>query len=208
VTNTQIKVLVGLVVVIWVVVLLVQRHPVPIDYLKAFPYAVTGASFTLLAWERLLWSWRIFRPWLTNRPDLRGTWKGNLVSSWVDPHTKQGRGLIEAYLVVRQTYSKIDVRLLTAESGSVSLSANIVADGEGIQTLAVVYRNTARALLRDRSPMGHGGMLLYVRGIPIHQLDGEYWTDRQTKGKLNLRLRSGELCHDFAQAQKAHYKTA
>jgi hypothetical protein len=65
VTNTQIKVLVGLVVVIWVVVLLVQGHPVPIDYLKAFPYAVTGASFSLLLWERWLWSWRIFRPWLT-----------------------------------------------------------------------------------------------------------------------------------------------
>src|ERR1700723_1346917 len=104
-TSTQIKVLVGLVVAIWVVVLLAQGHPVPIDYLKAFSYVVTGVSFALLLWERWLWSWRVFRPWLTNRPDVRGTWKGHLVSSWVDPSTRTGRGEIEAYLVIRQTYS-------------------------------------------------------------------------------------------------------
>jgi hypothetical protein len=205
-TSMQIKVLIGLVVVIWAVVLLVQGHPVPIDYLKAFSYSVTGVSFSLVLWERWLWSWRVFRPWLTNRPDLRGTCRGYLASNWVDPTTKLSRGEIEAYFLVRQTYSKIDVRLLTAESGSVSLSANIVADGEGIHTVAVVYRNTPRVLLRERSPIGHGGMLLYVRGTPIHQLDGEYWTDRETKGELILKLRSNELSHDFEAAQKAHYE--
>lgn len=207
-TSTQIKVLIGLVVVIWAVVLFAQGHPVPLDYLKAFSYVVTGVSFALLLWERWLWSWRIFRPWLTTQPDLRGTWKGHLMSNWVDPVTKQGRGQIEAYLVVRQTYSKTDVRLLTAESDSVSLSANIFADGEGIHTVAVVYRNTPRAMLRERSPIGHGGMLLNIRGTPIHRLDGEYWTDRETKGELTLTLRSNEPCHDFEQAQKANYVPA
>ena len=205
-TDIQIKVLIGLIVVIWAVVLLAQGHPVPLDYIKAFSYVVTGVSFALLFWERWLWSWRIFRPWLTNRPDLRGTWKGHLVSDWVDAVTKQGRGDIEAYLVVRQTFSTTDVRLLTAESGSVSLSANIVPDGESIHTVAVVYRNTPRALLRERSPIGHGGMLLYVRGTPVHQLDGEYWTDRETKGELTLTAHSGKLCHDFAEAQKSSYQ--
>jgi hypothetical protein len=204
-TSNQIKVLIGIVVVIWAVTLLVQGHPVPLDYIKAFSYAVTGVSFALVLWNRWLWSWRVFRPWLTTRPDLRGTWKGHLVSSWVDPNTKQGRGEIEVYLVIRQTFSTVDARLLTAESFSVSLSADIVADGEGIQTLAVVYRNTPRSLLRGRSPIGHGGMLLYVRGTPVHQLDGEYWTDRGTKGELTLAMRSSGLCHDFAEAQNAKY---
>jgi hypothetical protein len=103
-TSNQIKVLVGLVVVIWAVTLLVQGHPVPLDYVKAFSYAVTGVSLALVLWNRWLWSWKIFRPWLTKRPDLRGTWMGHLVSSWVDPQTQQGRGEIESYLVIRQTY--------------------------------------------------------------------------------------------------------
>jgi hypothetical protein len=201
-------VVIGLVVLIWAVVLLVQGHPVPLDYLKAFSYAITGVSFALLMWERRLWSWKAFRPWLTTRPDVRGTWKGHLVSNWVDPDTKQSPGQIEAYLVIRETFSTIDVRLLTAESGSVSLSANIVSDSEGIHTVAVVYRNTPRALLRERSPIGHGGMLVYVRGSPVHQLDGEYWTDRETRGEITLSLRSSEFCDDFAQAQRANYKAA
>jgi predicted pore-forming effector associated with SMODS systems len=207
-TGSQIKVLIGLVVVIWAVTLLVQGHPVPLDYIKAFSYAVTGVSFALVLWNKWLWSWRVFRPWLTTRPDLRGTWKGNLVSNWVDPITRQGRGEIEAYLVIRQTFSTVDARLHTSESFSVSLSADIVADGEGVHTLAVVYQNTPRALLRERSPIGHGGMLLYVRGVPVHQLDGEYWTDRGTKGELTLTLRSKDHMHDFAQAQNANYKTS
>jgi len=202
----QIKILVGLVVVTWAAALLIQGRQVPLDYLKSFSYAVTVVSFALLLWERWLWSWWAFRPWLTTRPDLRGTWKGHLVSSWTDPVTKQGRGEIEAYLVIRQTYSSIDVRLLTAESGSVSLSASIVDDSQGIHTLAVVYRNTPRVLLRDRSPIGHGGMLLYVRGKLVHQLDGEYWTDRKTKGELKFAARShDEYLEDFEKAVKISY---
>jgi hypothetical protein len=136
---------------------------------------------------------------------LRGTWKGQLVSTWVDPVTNQGRGEIEAYLVIRQTYFTIDVRLLTAESGSVTLSANIVDDGQGVHTLAVLYRNTPRALLRHRSPIGHGGMLLYVRGTPAYRLDGEYWTDRNTKGELTFTARTHEQLHDFEHAKGAAY---
>jgi hypothetical protein len=45
----------------------------------------------------------------------------------------------------------------------------------------------------------------YVRGTRVHQLDGEYWTDRGTKGELTLALRSSGLCHDFAEAQNAKY---
>jgi hypothetical protein len=206
--NAQIWVLIGLVVLIWAVVLLVQGYAVPLDYLKAFSYSVSGVSFALLLWEKWLWHLWLFRPWLTTRPDLRGTWKGHLTSSWVDPATKQGRGQIEAYLVIRQTYSTIDVRLLAAESGSISLSASIVNDAQDVHTLAVVYRNTPRVLLRFRSPISHGGMLLYVRGTPIHQLDGEYWTDRETKGELVFAARSREVFHDFAQANKARYKSA
>jgi hypothetical protein len=51
-------------------------------------------------------------------------------------------------------------------------------------------------------------MLLHVRGVPVHQLDGEYWTDRKTKGELTFKLRSTQLCHDFEQAQKIEYKSA
>src|ERR1039458_54217 len=152
----QIWVLVGLTVAIMAGALMVRGHAVPLDYLTSSSYAVTGVSVALFLWERWLWSARLFRPWLTTRPDLRGTWKGHLLSSWVDPETKQRRGKIEVYLVIRQTYSTIDVRLLTSESGSISLSASIIEDRPDIHSVAVLYRNTPRVLLRQRSPIGHG----------------------------------------------------
>ena len=206
--TAQIVVLVGLVVVAWAVVLLLEGHPLPLDYFKACSYVVNVVALGLLLWERWLWSWWLFRPWLTTRPDLRGTWKGHVVSNWVDPVTKRGRGEIEAYLVIRQTYLTLDVRLLTAESGSVSLSASIVDDGQGLHKLAVVYRDTPRVLLRHRSPISHGASLFCVRGAPIHQLDGEYWTDRDTKGEVRFGARSHDYFHDFDQAASAAYQDA
>jgi hypothetical protein len=142
---------------------------------------------------------------LTTRPDLRGTWKGTLQSNWVDPVTNQSRGAIDIYLVIRQTYSKVDVRLFSAESSSVSLSSNIFADNAGLYTLAITFRNTPTVLRRTGSPISHGGMLLYVRGTPIHQLDGEYWTDRSTKGELMFSAKTAAISHDFGQATRLTY---
>jgi hypothetical protein len=197
-----------LVLACWAAAILMHGRSAPIDYFKAYSSAVTGVSLLLFLWEEFLWPWWIFRPWLTARPDLRGTWKGHFVSDWIDPATKVPAGPTEAYLVIRQTYLTIDVRLLTSESASVTLSANILEDDKKLHTLAVVYRNTPRVLLRPGSPMGHGGMLLSVRGSPAHQLDGEYWTDRRTSGELSFRLRSAKQFHDFQEASKGKYKSS
>ena len=99
------------------------------------------------------------------------------------------------------------VRLVTLESGSGSLSANLFADSEGLFTLASTYRNTPRISVREHSPISNGGMLLHVRGKPIHRLEGEYWTDRQTKGEMEFTARSEKLAEDFQQAQGFQYKS-
>lgn len=49
-------------------------------------------------------------------------------------------------------------------------------------------------------------MLLRVRGTPIHELDGEYWTERETKGKVHFQARAGNSSDDFAHAQGQKYK--
>jgi hypothetical protein len=40
-----------------------------------------------------------------------------------------------------------------------------------------------------------------VRGTPIHKLDGEYFTERLTKGEMEFTARSDKEAHDFGQAQ-------
>ncbi len=204
-TGNQIKTLLGLGVVLWAVVLVVQGQHLSVHMLTPFSYVLTGMSLAVVLWERSLWSWPIFRGWLNKQPDLRGTWKGTVLSDWIDPDTKQGRGVIDVYLVVRQTYSTIDARLFSAESNSMSLSGNILTDHVGLSTLAVTYRNTPRILKRGRSPVNHGGMLLSLVGDPIHKLDGEYWTDRATKGEITFTARTKSKAHDFEESTKQKY---
>lgn len=207
--SLQIKTLVGCVIVIMAITILVQGHPLSIKDLSTVgSYAATSLGVLLLLWERWLWSWWVFRRWLSNRPDLRGTWKGELRSNWVDPATNQKKGPIEVYLAIRQTNSTIDVRLFSSESSSVSLSGNILADNAGVNTLAITYENTPQILMRERSRISHGGMLLSIRGDGLpHQLDGEYWTDRSTIGQLKFTSRAKRISHDFDQASKVKYLT-
>jgi|SRR5215469_4064542 len=131
--------------------------------------------------------------------------EGTLASDWVDPQTNQRREPIEVYYVIRQTYSTIDVRMLTAESASESLSGNVFSDKVGLYKFAVTYRNIPRLLERTRSPVHHGGTLLNVIGSPIHKLDGEYWTDRATGGELTFTKRTRKLVHDYDEALQQVY---
>lgn len=75
-TGNQQKVFVLLVPACCAVGLLAHGHQVPKDYLNAFSSSVTGVGAVFWLWERWLWSWRIFHPWLTTRPDLRGELEG------------------------------------------------------------------------------------------------------------------------------------
>lgn len=204
-TNTQIRILVGLALITTVVVSLVSGQPIPAHLATSFSYAVTGISMCLLLWNRWIWAWPVFRLWV-KRPDLRGTWRGQLLSSWesVEGHRA---GPIEAYVVIRQTFISLDVRLFTLESDSASLAATIAPDSAGMQTLYIAYRNEPKALIRDRSPIHYGGMLLRVRGTPAKKLDGTYWTDRATKGDIEFLEHVPEAGYDFNSAASSFVRS-
>src|SRR5437660_1094495 len=119
-TRAQFQIAIGIAVVVWATILLVEGVALKPSYLKPYSLAVGAVVLCFLSFDR--WLWR-FRPVarLTHRPVLRGTWKGRLVSTWVDPTTGRVVDPIDVFLVVRQTYSTISMRLVTPESTSVSL---------------------------------------------------------------------------------------
>lgn len=199
-TKTQTWALVAVVLFLWIAISLARGESRPTHLLTSLSYVVSGTSIVLVLWERWVWRCRIFRPWLTARPDVRGTWKGELVSSWPDPETGQQAGPIEVYLVVRQTFSSVDARMFSLESESVSLSASVVNDGPELHNLFIFYRNEPKTLLREASPIHYGGMLLQVRGARVERLDGEYWTDRRTKGQATFLKRSKRVSLSFTDA--------
>lgn len=149
------------------------------------------------------WGWRAKRlhPHIVGVPVVRGTWRGELVSAWIDPKTKKPRPAKTVYLAIEQTLTTVRVRLLTDESSSDAIVASVAKMANGYRAISYTYENTPKIGLRDKSRPHRGGVLLTIYGEPPNRIAGEYWTDRDTKGELNLTARAPDIAQSFEEAQ-------
>jgi len=192
-TRLQITVLLGVVALLWVVFLLLYGTlPWPPNfsvlwlYFKPFGTVVASLIFILLVFDRWAWHWRIFGGWLVKRPDIRGTWILELNSNWINPETGAKPPVIYGFVSIHQTYSQLNLRLMTEESSSDCEATKLIERSDGGFELAAVYRNTPKAEVRHRSEIHHGGMLLMLDGNPTERIEGNYWTSRASTGDLVL----------------------
>jgi len=162
-----------------------------------FPQAVMAYAFLGLAFTKWAWRWRIFKGWLVRIPDLQGTWRGSLISTWVDPSTSQRLPPIPALLVIKQTFSRIDCFIHTGESASYSTAAEINEDQSGSLYLNYNYTNRPKASVRVRSEIHDGASILKIIQIPQRSLEGEYWTSRKTTGEMKFEFESKVLAEKF-----------
>jgi hypothetical protein len=49
------------------------------------------------------------------------------------------------------------------------------------------YLNTPKASIRDRSAIHYGSTLLTYEGYLVNEMEGEYWTSRETTGEIHLK---------------------
>src|SRR5262245_13979619 len=103
---------------IWGAMLVFEGVAINGTWFRPFSTVVGVLLLLLVAFDLWAWRWRFLRGWFVPRPDLRGTWRVELQSEWKNPATDTVVGPIVAYLVVRQTFSSLSVRMLTAESAS------------------------------------------------------------------------------------------
>jgi hypothetical protein len=185
---------------IWGGLLLYQGVAVEGSWFHPFSGVVGALVLLLAAFDLWAWRLRILHGWFVPRPDLRGTWRVELQSNWKDPTTDKVVGPIVAYLVVRQTFSTLSVRMLTAESSSELIAAEINKATDGTYRLVAVYRNEPKLSVRDRSPIHHGAIVLDVQGDPVNELAGYYWTDRNSRGELRTLARHDAIAGSFKEA--------
>lgn len=205
ITNIQLSTLVFIMAIIWGILLMLQGTPLSIDLFKPFSN-VTGVLVILLAFfDKWAWHWRIFYPWLVSTPYIDGTWKGKIHSNWVNPKTKPKIESIDAYLVIRQKFSKVHARLITKESNSELLAGEIIKNSDETWQFVSAYRNTPKMMIRERSPIHHGAMILSIKGQPPIGLDGQYWTDRNTQGEITFSGFNKKKFEDFSSASTAKY---
>jgi len=201
--SLSVNVLVAFAAGVWALLLILQGAALPGEWWKPFSMVVGAVVLLLEAFE--YWGWRIswLHPWLVCVPDLSGIWKGDLTTQWINPDTGVRPEPIQAYMVVRQTFSRISIRVLTRESSSLLLGGQFSREQDGDMVLTGTYRNTPRIEHRRRSPIHYGGLLLDIprREDRLRRLGGQYWTDRQTLGDLSFIWACRGVASNFATAE-------
>jgi hypothetical protein len=169
-------------------------------WLKFYSIAVAVVAIASTAWDHYFWRTGIFQKLRTVPRCVAGTWKGTLRTQWVDPSSGKAPEPKTAYLVIRQTSTTVDVRLITDESESRSTFGQ-VSSGSEPPTLDYLYLNEPMNSLRDRSPIHHGSASMKIVGRPASRLTGHYWTDRDTRGELDMKWHKKETADDFESSE-------
>jgi SMODS-associating 2TM, beta-strand rich effector domain len=140
-------------------------------------------------YDRWLWHLHVGPLALSEIPALRGTWAGEVQSSFSDGLTP-----VPVVLVVRQTWSMLSVRLLAEHSASFSESATLNTAGSARDGLTYAYLNEPETFSLATMHT-HRGLALLKLAADGTRLEGDYFTgrDRQNIGAMRLQHVSREL---------------
>jgi hypothetical protein len=183
----------------WSLALLIAGVQLPGTTSKVLGAVPIAIVVLFAAFDNWLWSAGPIKR-LVKRPNLNGTWKGTLISYRADgagpevPHRP-----IPIFLVVRQSYLDLSITLLSKESRSRSIAALIQANHPDDFTAYYHYTNTPGLAFRDGSPVHSGGTKLDIAGVSPSSLDGEYWTDRRTRGTFAVKRASKKRYGTYAE---------
>lgn len=212
VSRQHITALIALAFVSWATLMLARGNSLTWDEVWPFSTVVSIVTGASTAFDRWWWKWSRFQGWFVKVPNISGTWKVIINTQWRNPETGEHPGPITCYMAVRQTYSSLSMRLMTGESTSWLIAQRIVREDDGVLYVTGVYLNRPQVGLRGRqseivhgrrSEIHHGALLLEVKGHPPTTLDGHYWTDRDTRGAMNMATRRKEIFSTYEEAREA-----
>lgn len=156
---------------------------------QVLSYLPTVLTLLVALWD--IWLWRVAGlQRLSKRPWIAGTWSTTLTPTASSKIPDGGNGgPIAAYVIITQTFWSIGVRQYTEESRSNSRATMWVGTSAGgVKTLTYTYANRPRQELEERSHPHLGTAALDIVGLRPKVVAGDYFTDRYTKGDMQLRL--------------------
>lgn len=170
------------------------------NIIKLITQIVTINTLVIGFFVKFLWKFKIFKGWLVPFPDLNGTWKGFIHTTWVDPITNQRPDPIPAIVTIHQSFMHISCAMRTAEMNSISIVSDFHLDKENqIKKLYYSYDSNPLQTVKERSPQHCGTMAFNIIEKPKLKLSGEYWTGRKT---------TGEIVVEFWKKEKLNYYPA
>ena len=168
--------------------------PSPIKLVSFVTFLITTVLFTAFnfCWR---WVWRKV-PALSKLlfPDLNGTWKGHLQTTWKDENGVTP-GPIDTVVWIKQNLISVSIEQKTKES--TSESTRVIPEREPKNDrfrLWYSYHNKPMANVSHRSAQHEGaGWLEMNVGRDKDRLTGQYYTSRKTNGDLAISRISAEI---------------
>lgn len=182
----------------WAIVLFAQGTTLSWAHVAPFGTAVTVVTLFNAFFERSLWRWRIFS-WLFSVPSIGGTWAVELQTS----HDVDGsdNNVVAGYASIRQTFSSISIRLMTTGAHSFLVADSLKKRSDGVYELTGVYQSEPNFNRRTADTQIHfGAFKIIVCGTPPTEMNGHYWTDRDSKGSIIYKDRMENIFDTFDSA--------
>lgn len=199
-TQTWTRLIIFAAAAIWALLAIAAGERLEWSWARWIGIASAVVVLGVLVFDRWVWRWPLVRR-VTRRPILHGTWRTELRTSY----EARADETIEAYLVVRQTYSTICIDMLFDRSQSTSMSGDLVTEN-GRCVLYYVFRSDKQTLERDENPPARGAAQLTVSRRPAVRLEGDYWMEHGTRGRVATTGHTSVLYDSYNDAQSGNYQ--
>jgi hypothetical protein len=157
---------------------------------EIFDAATKAVSLTVLArmlFVRWVWKWLPFLERFHGVPNLEGSWKGTFESTFVPAAGgPASTGAVEVKIKQPDIF-RLKLTQKTTESMSYSYGEVFETLDDGSVFLNFSFQNVPDATLRGHSPISFGSARYRLEGAGSSVLVGNYWTDRQSTGKMTLQ---------------------
>jgi hypothetical protein len=198
--RVRIRIAAYLVTGIWSVGLLIAGVHLKGAWVKVLTAAPLVVVAVFAVFDNWLWQLAGVRE-VVRRPRLNGMWRGELTSMRDGGSgSETAHDPIPIFLAIRQTYLALSVVLLSAESKSRSIGAILQRHDNGDFSVYYHYDNVPMLEHRAGSPRHAGGARIAVPSLSPAALEGEYWTDRRTRGDFTVRKVSGKRYASWSEA--------
>lgn len=169
-----------------------------VELSKLLPKVISIVLVLYFIFSKWLWKFKIFKGWLVPFANLNGTWKGFIMSNWINPETGEKPAPIPVILTINQSFTNISCVMRTKEMASHSYISDFIIDGDNqLNKLSYSYISNPNQSVRDRNQIHNGTMLFDIINHNSKKLCGKYWTERQTTGDIELEFWKKEKYQEY-----------
>lgn len=166
--------------------------------LRAISFGITSTTLFWAFYFSYGWKFWAFNK-IFYRPNLSGTWSGILKSDWKNENGEK-IGDIEFYIVIRQSFLRIHFTTFTDSFIGTSYSETLSLKKEtGLKNVAYLYRKETSQ--DDDEFLQEGATELRLINSNPRKLEGKYWSNQKTNGKIDVSFISEEIVDSFNDAK-------